>query len=101
MNIVVQQNLDVNDRLEWHEKDHKCRRMSKTECMPRTNNICYLVFSGFEQHHGEDEEEENIVPEEPEVKISREELLSRYQVRSVFRFDGKNLLIERNSDRRS
>lgn len=36
-------------------------------------------FSDFED--GEQEEQE-IVPEEPEIRISREELIARYQVRS-------------------
>lgn len=41
-------------------------------------DFCSLHFREFEKL--EQEEEQDLVPDEPEVRISREELLARYQV---------------------
>ncbi len=40
-----------------------------------------LIFRDFQKLEQEEEEEQqDLVPEEPEIRMSREELISRYQV---------------------
>jgi len=39
-----------------------------------------IDFREFEEHEPPVDDKDEIVPEEPEIKISREELLARYQV---------------------
>ncbi len=42
--------------------------------------VFVLIFREFEEHERPLDDKDEIVPEEPEIKISREQLLANYHV---------------------
>jgi hypothetical protein len=74
---VDQLDLHGNDPLKANENHHKCTLLNHSFSIKKKCLIPFVNFSDFEDV---EQEEQEIVPEEPEIRISREELIARYQV---------------------